>query len=66
VKNDSNTVTAVFTNDGENPPAPVPETGGLKNLRRGIEGCGGSMDIVSRPVFRLTVAIPKGGSRNVL
>ena len=66
VKDEENALTAVFTNDGEPPDETVRETGGLKNLRRGIESCGGSMEIVSRPVFRLKVVIPKGGGRNAL
>lgn len=57
---------ASFVNDGEAPAAPVTETGGLATLRRRLEGAGGTMNVETAPVFRLTVVIPKEEDRHGL
>lgn len=57
---------AVFTNDGRRPAKPLQEGGGLKGLRRRIEGEGGTMTVSADPEFTLTVTIPKEGKVNVI
>lgn len=57
---------AVFTNDGRRPSKPLQEGGGLKGLRRRIEGEGGTMTVSADPEFTLTVTIPKEGKVNVI
>lgn len=57
---------AVFTNDGRQPAKPLQEGGGLKGLRRRIEGEGGTMTVSADPEFTLTVTIPKEGKVNVI
>lgn len=46
-------------NDGKPPADDVVEGGGLSMLRRRIEYAGGSMKVVSSPVFRLIVSLPE-------
>ena len=46
-------------NDGKPPDRDVVEGGGLSMLRRRIEYAGGSMKVVSSPVFRLIVSLPE-------
>ena len=48
-----------FTNDGSPPAGEVRETGGLGNLRRLCEGCGGTMRVENSPRFLLELTIPK-------
>ena len=48
-----------FTNNGRPPAGEVRETGGLGNLRRLCEGCGGTMRVESSPRFLLELTIPK-------
>ncbi|MBQ5311254.1 MAG: hypothetical protein ILP19_04345 [Oscillospiraceae bacterium] len=49
-----------LTNNGNPPESDVSETGGLKNLRQSVVNAGGTMEIKSRPEFRLTIKMPKG------
>jgi hypothetical protein len=51
-------ISAAVTNDGVPPDGPVEETGGLKNLRCGVECAGGCMSITSDPRFVLNISIP--------
>ena len=46
-------------NDGRQPDAPVTEGGGLGDLRRRVEGAGGTMRVESAPRFALELTIPK-------
>jgi len=46
-----------LTNNGEPPASAVNETGGLKDLRTLVENYGGTMEIVSVPMFILTICI---------
>ena len=48
------------TNDGKQPDSEIIEGGGLSTLRRRVERAGGSMTVQSRPIFKLTVTVPKG------
>ena len=48
-----------FTNNGKKPESPVEEKGGLVNLRRLIEGMGGSMEIHSFPEFEMIIHLPE-------
>lgn len=50
---------AVFTNDGELPEAPLQEGGGLSGLRKRIEAAGGTMFVSIQPEFALKITIPK-------
>ncbi len=50
---------AEFTNNGEQPKAPIRETGGLAALRRMAEQAGIRMDLSSDPAFSLILTIPK-------
>jgi signal transduction histidine kinase len=52
--------TVVVYNDGKQPDSEIVEGGGLSTLRRRVERAGGTMTVQSLPVFRLTVAVPKG------
>lgn len=51
-------LTVEITNNGLVPKSPIRESGGLKSMRRTIESAGGSMEVRSVPVFRLTIRIP--------
>ncbi|MBQ9197686.1 MAG: hypothetical protein IJ157_10675 [Clostridia bacterium] len=51
--------TAIFTNDGHSPTAPIRESGGLLSLRKMAEGIGGGMEIKYEPDFQLTLKIPR-------
>jgi hypothetical protein len=55
------TASAVITNDGRPPQGEIAEGGGLSALRERIEKAGGSMQVQSRPAFRLTVTVPLKG-----
>lgn len=47
------------TNNGKVPDGEIKEGGGLSTLRRRVERADGTMTIRSRPIFQLTVTIPK-------
>ena len=47
-----------ITNDGEPPHEEVTPRGGLLNLSRHVDACGGRMTITSAPAFALTVIVP--------
>ncbi len=47
-----------ITNNGEPPQDEVTPRGGLLNLSRHVEACGGCMTITSAPAFSLTVTVP--------
>lgn len=51
--------TVTLQNDGKPPVGAIEETGGLGNLRTLTEKQNGTMKIVSAPVFRLTLRLPK-------
>lgn len=48
-----------ITNNGKRPEGEISEGGGLSGLRRSIENRGGTMTVESKPVFRLTVTLPR-------
>ena len=50
-----------FQNDGKLPEGEIRLGGGLGSLRRKVERTGGAVDIGSRPVYTLTITIPKNG-----
>ena len=52
--------TVCVTNDGKQPDSEIVEGGGLSTLRRRVERAGGTMTVQSRPIFKLTVTVPKG------
>lgn len=56
---DGETVSVRVTNDGAPPKGEVKPKGGLQNLYRNVLDFGGSMEIQSRPVFALTVTLPR-------
>ncbi|MGM9638107.1 MAG: sensor histidine kinase [Butyricicoccaceae bacterium] len=47
-----------FTNDGAPPVREITEGGGIGSLRRRIEKLGGTLEVVSRPRFMLTIQFP--------
>ena len=47
-----------ITNDGNQPNEEITPRGGLADLRKVIAEAGGSMEIISRPAFMLTVTLP--------
>lgn len=49
-----------ISNNGSLPEGEITPQGGLKNLYRHVENCGGRMDIRCRPAFTLTITIPAG------
>lgn len=58
-----NVIEARIANDGRPPQKTVREGGGLSMLRSRITAAGGTMKIISRPAFELTVRIPEEGNR---
>lgn len=52
--------TVNVTNNGVRPDREIVEGGGLSTLRRRIERIGGTMNVQSNPMFKLTVTVPKG------
>ena len=56
--------TYMITNNGVAPKTEIQESGGLKNLRQAAESLGWTMEIQSRPAFRLTLTAPydEGGN----
>ena len=59
MKENHKTVAVRITNNGTVPEDTVVEKGGLKNLRRTVELNGGSMRIISKPVFVLEIVLEK-------
>lgn len=53
------TISLEIANNGRQPKQAINEGGGLSDLRRRIEKVGGTMQIKSRPVYRLTVCLPR-------
>ena len=58
VEQKRDSVSMQITNDGKPPETEVVPKGGLLNLYRHIMGCGGTMEIQSKPGFALTVVLP--------
>ena len=58
VEQKGDSVSMQITNDGKPPETEVVPKGGLLNLYRHIMGCGGTMEIQSKPGFALTVVLP--------
>lgn len=56
---DGETIMAVFTNNGDPPEGGIIEKGGLKSLRELTEQAGGSMTIQTKPVFMISIQLPK-------
>lgn len=54
-----------FQNDGKLPEGQIRLGGGLGSLRRKVEHAGGTMDIVSRPAYSLTITITKNGGERL-
>ena len=48
------------TNDGRTPTGNIVEGGGLSLLRKQVEEAGGTLEIISVPVFKLSAVLPKG------
>ena len=59
INEDCEKVVLQVTNNGKSPKEDIVETGGLKNLRRTIQGEGGKLIISSTPRFRLTAELSK-------
>lgn len=64
IRENAEEVTAIFTNNGENPKEEIKEGGGLTNLRKIVEGIGGTMQIQSLPEYELRLVIPVGDKDN--
>ena len=58
-----NEAAVTVTNNGKKPDCEIVEGGGLTNLRDRVERAGGSMIVLSVPVFKLTVTVPKRKER---
>ena len=58
-------INVTLTNNGDQPTAPIRETGGLLSLRELVERAGGSMTVVSQPSLSITVSLPKGVSHEL-
>lgn len=54
-----NMLSVRIENNGIQPKGDIVEGGGLSDLRRRIEKAGGSMNIQSRPIYRLTITLPR-------
>lgn len=59
ISEDDETLTAVFTNNGEAPEGEIAEKGGLRSLRELTEQAGGSLAITAQPAFAVTIRLPK-------
>ena len=59
VSEDDETLTAVFTNNGDAPEGEITEKGGLGSLRELIEQAGGRMTIQTKPAFTISIQLPK-------
>ena len=59
MREEGNRTVITLTNNGRPPKGEVEESGGLLTLRHRVEDAGGSMQIQSLPVFRLTMVLPK-------
>ena len=57
IRREASVTTAVITNDGAVPKAPIREGGGLSNLRELIENAGGQMVLTHSPAFALTLIL---------
>lgn len=55
---DNQKIELVFTNNGDAPTGEIKEGGGLTNLRKVVEGIGGSMEIQSCPTYQLMLSVP--------
>lgn len=49
----------VITDNGQKPEKNIKEGGGLSDIRKEVEKCGGTLRICSDPIFSITVKIPK-------
>lgn len=58
IKEKDNCIVLHVTNNGSAPKEDIKPKGGLKNLLRIVNNCGGSMKIVSKPYFILSITIP--------
>lgn len=63
VEESNGTVSIRIENDGKPPKCEVTPRGGLLNLSRHLEECGGRMEIQSNPRFTLTVTVPSMGAK---
>lgn len=63
-KNADKELVLIFTNNGEQPKEEIKEGGGLTNLRKIVEGVGGTMQIQSLPEYELRLIIPVGDIEN--
>lgn len=61
---DGKEIILIFTNNGDNPKEEIKEGGGLANLRKIVEGAGGTMQICSLPEYELRLVIPIGDIDN--
>lgn len=59
IKENADSLTAVFSNNGERPQKEITEGGGLSALRRKVNNCGGEMSVKSLPEFSITLILPK-------
>lgn len=59
VKNGPESCRIEFTNNGTAPETPISEKGGLKSLRNLVEQAGGTMQIISKGQYKLTIELPK-------
>ena len=66
VRENDNTLSAIFTNDGIQPAVPISETGGLRTVRECVEKIGGQMNIDISRRFALMITIPKEDNKDVL
>ena len=66
VRENDNTLSAIFTNDGIQPAVPISETGGLRTVRERVEKIGGQMNIDISRGFALIITIPKEDNKDVL
>ena len=55
---DGGRMNAVLKGDGDAPDGPVTESGGLLNLRRGVESAGGEMTVTCTPQVTVTLSLP--------
>lgn len=53
-------ISAVFTNNGDQPGTGIREKGGLASLRELAEQAGGTMTVSCQPVFSVTITLPRG------
>lgn len=58
IKEEDKCIVLIVTNNGKVPTKDIKPKGGLKNLLRIVNNFGGSMRILSKPSFKLTIRIP--------